>query len=89
MTEKEKIHWEKMMKKGKKRVVIQHGVLGWGIPSAILFTILMSVRDRSISFDGDFFSQLAISLLMFGVGGIFFGMYVWKGVEKKHKNIEK
>jgi hypothetical protein len=86
MKEKKKMKWEKIRAKGKKNFVIFNGVIGWGVPTAILYTILISFMENySLSFDRDFFELLIISIVLFPIGGVFYGLWVWSWTEKIYK----
>ncbi|MBD0380182.1 hypothetical protein [Paenibacillus sedimenti] len=86
MKEKQRSKWEKLRAKGKKNFIIFNGVIGWGVPTAILFTFLMSFMENySIRFNQDFFELLIISIVLFPIGGILFGLWVWGWTEKLYR----
>jgi hypothetical protein len=70
----------KFTKLGRTQFVLRYGVLGWGVPTAILFSLIQSYRFGS---DG-FLFQLVPALILFPIGGIFFGRFVWRMLENKH-----
>ncbi|MDY6977129.1 MAG: hypothetical protein SVW51_13060 [Pseudomonadota bacterium] len=39
--------WAKTREKGKQRFVLANGVLGWGLPTAILWVFLMEFLEPS------------------------------------------
>jgi hypothetical protein len=61
MSDSEK--WANSSKLGRSRFVLLYGVLGWGIPTAILFTLLQSYQNGR---DG-FLFQLIPALVLFPV----------------------
>lgn len=65
----------------KWKNVLINGVLKWGIPSGMLFTIAMHYINGS-----NILTQLPITLIVFSIGGIFFGLFAWKS--KPDKSIE-
>lgn len=73
--------WEETRNKGKARYILFHGVLGWGVPTAILWSILMEF----ISPTDAFWQRLLIALILFPIGGIAFGYFTWIASESKYK----
>lgn len=72
MSNSESDKWAKFSKLGRTQYVLRYGVLGWGIPTAIMFSVIQSYR---FGWDG-FLFQLVPALIMFPIGGIFFGRYL-------------
>ena len=70
--------WAKISKLGRTQYVLRYGVLGWGVPTAILFALIQSYRLGS---DG-FLFQLIPALIIFPLGGILFGRIMWRVMEK-------
>jgi hypothetical protein len=69
----------KLSKLGRNQYVLRFGVLGWGIPTAILFSLIQGYR---FGWDG-FLFQLIPALILFPIGGIFFGRIMWWALENK------
>jgi hypothetical protein len=70
----------KLTKLGRTQYVLRYGVLGWGIPTAILFSLTQGYRS---GWDG-FLVQLILALIIFPVGGILYGRIMWRLLEKKN-----
>jgi hypothetical protein len=70
----------KLSKLGRTQYVLRFGVLGWGIPTAILFSLVQGYR---LGWDG-FLFQLILALILFPIGGILFGRLMWRVLENKH-----
>lgn len=70
--------WTKIRERGRKRFVLLYGVLGWGVPTALLFTIWNGFAE---GWDG-LLAKLLISLVIFPIGGIFWGMLMWAFLER-------
>lgn len=78
MKDRQRKKWEKLRIKGKKKFVIYNGILGWGVPTAILFTLAMTFLDSySVQLDKGFFqttnyfnNSLSIRRNLFGVMGM-------------------
>jgi hypothetical protein len=69
----------KLSKLGRTQFVLRFGVLGWGIPTAILFSLVQGYRS---GWDG-FLFELILALLIFPLGGILFGRIMWWVLENK------
>jgi hypothetical protein len=67
-------------KLGRKRFVLYFGVLGWGVPTAILYTLLRTYEE---GWDG-FLVRLIVAAVLFPIGGIAFGHAMWKWNERRH-----
>ena len=63
---------EKIISKGKWHFVFWRGVVGWGIPTALLFKLIISLIG-----DQPFTDGLVTALIIFPIGGIFFGLSMW------------
>jgi hypothetical protein len=72
----------KISQLGRTQYVLRFGVLGWGIPSAILFSVIQGYR---FGWDG-FLVQLILALIIFPLGGILFGRLMWRLLVKKNAN---
>src|SRR5262245_32485790 len=72
--------WAKLSKLGREQYVLRYGVLGWGVPRAILFSLIQvseKVRDVILL-------QLIPALILFPLGGILVGRIWWNRLQKKH-----
>ena len=79
MNRKQIQRWKGIREKGAKRFVLTHGVFGWGIPMFITMTFLVnkvSLIDTS---------KILSSIGIWAIGGICFGIYMWKWSEKKYR----
>ena len=80
MSNSESEQWAKFTKLGRTQYVLRYGVLGWGVPTAILFSLIDSYRFGWAGF----LSQIVPALVIFPVGGIFFGRCMSRLLENKH-----
>ncbi|MFA6185962.1 MAG: hypothetical protein WC770_01955 [Phycisphaerae bacterium] len=71
--------WEKIRQKGKWNYIIKHGVLIWGIGSAIFAAFFSSIIG-----DKSFLKMLPINLITLPIGGIFWGYFMWFYMEKAY-----
>lgn len=87
MKEKDKKYWEKIRGKGKKHFILYRGMIGWGITTGILFSIINTIMIEGIKgvTIGDIIGKLIISIIAFPIGGYFWGLWVWNIQEKKYK----
>lgn len=81
MNKKERIKWEKIRSTGKRNFVIQYGVIRWGIPAAILWSFLMHFWRP----EEPWYIRPLVALVIFPIGGIFWGILVWNINENKYK----
>ena len=78
--------WERTRSKGKWNFIVKYGVLFWGLITAVLFSLFVSLVLR----DASFFVVLPISIVLFPIGGMAWGLVMWNYTEKlynKQKNI--
>ncbi|TVP64074.1 MAG: hypothetical protein EA342_17180 [Leptolyngbya sp. LCM1.Bin17] len=75
------LDWAKTRQKGKTRFIVVQGALGWGIPTAVLWWVLMRVMSNTNA-------NLPIALILFPVGGLFWGWWVWHMSERWFKRME-
>jgi hypothetical protein len=61
--------------RGPAPFILRRGVLGWGVPTAVLFSALMSWWEGE-----PFLGILPGALVTFGAGGVLFGWLIWRGV---------
>ena len=63
----------------RSQYVLRYGVLGWGVPTAVLFSIIQYYMDG-----GSLLVHLVPALILFLIGGIFFGRFMYRSLERKH-----
>jgi hypothetical protein len=77
MTPQQAERWAKIRAKGRNRFVRLVGVVGWGLPVAVLWSLTMAAIqgwDR-------IWLYLPIALVGFPVAGYWFGSTLWRKVE--------
>ncbi len=70
----------------RRRFILLVGVLGWGIPCAILFAILLQLRRGAVHqwyLSWSFVGTLTVGLFLFTGVGVFFGAYVWERLARR------
>lgn len=70
--------WERIRAKGPIHFVIVYGVLAWGIGTALLFSLFMSLIA------GWDLTRLLLALLLFPLGGFIWGGVTWVVSERRH-----
>jgi hypothetical protein len=71
--------WAKFSKLSRTQYVLRYGVLGWGIPTAILFAVSSGFMD---GWD-QFLPKLVVGLILFPLGGILCGRIWWRQLRRK------
>ncbi|QLE86316.1 hypothetical protein FLM48_15290 [Shewanella sp. Scap07] len=77
--------WAVIRAKGKARFVMQHGVLYWGISTALMWSVIMHLIEPT----EPLWVRPAVALVLFPLGGIFFGHFVWRSSEAKFNRLTK
>lgn len=65
--------WAKVRKQGFWRFVLLRGALGWGICTALLWSIAMWFLRPGFNI----YFGLPVALILFSLGGIAWGTFVW------------
>ncbi|WP_438864011.1 hypothetical protein [Neptunicella sp.] len=72
--------WEATRTKGKKRFIWINGFIGWGITTAVLWSLIMQI----IQPQDEIWVRPLIALLLFPLGGLVWAHFVWQATEKKY-----
>ncbi len=70
---------KRLIDKGEWHYIFVYGVLGWGVSTAVLFSLLQGF----FGYVG-FFGVLPLSLILFPIGGLFWGLYMWSYLGKQY-----
>jgi hypothetical protein len=81
MSDAEATKWSEIRARGRRRFILIRGVLGWGVLTAILLSIVGHVFLQG---PAPFLGRLAISLALFPVGGIYVGTHSWSAGERRY-----
>lgn len=71
--------WEETREAGRASFVLRYGVLAWGVTTGLLFTLIRVLEEGA---DANVPLTLATSLLLFPLGGILWGHFMWWFCEK-------
>lgn len=72
---------DKIRKLGRDKFVLRYGILGWGLSTAILFTLFLGFTE---GWD-DFAFKLIPALIIFPLGGFGWGRLMWAFFERMNK----
>ncbi len=75
--------WKVNRLKGKRHFIFKHGVLNWGLSTAILWIIVMHFAQPI----EPMWVRPLIALVLFPLGGMLFGHFVWCSSEAKFKEL--
>ena len=75
--------WSKTRTKGKFKFVLIDGVLGYGLITAIVCSVILQI----ISPQKNIFLRPLIFLIVFSIIGIIKGLLSWYRNEKKYQNL--
>ena len=81
MSDREASTWDAVRARGRRRYILMSGVLGWGLPMA--FGVVLG-EELLLDRPGPFLGRLAISLVMFLLGGFWFGRKMWADNERRY-----
>jgi len=80
--------WNKQKSMGKQKFILVYGVLLWGVSTSIIYgtlTIFFSSNPINHNILGILFRLIAYALI-FGLGGILYGIVLWHTNVKKFDN---
>ncbi len=73
MSQKAQERWQKDQQLGKSQYIVRYGVLFWGIPTGILWSIIMHFLQPQDTW----YIRPIIAMIIFPLGGIWFGKWLW------------
>ncbi len=77
--ENDRKRWADMQRMGRTRFILARGVLAWGLTTAVLYTLLMTLFD-----DAAPLPTLLLSLVLFPLGGIGWGALMWRVFHRRY-----
>ena len=78
---------EKRMSLPEWKFILIYGVLAWGIVTALMYTALMRMIEKT-PIDEIMRKQIWLNLLFFGLGGILYGWLMRKYFLKKFQKLK-
>jgi hypothetical protein len=80
--------WERNRAKGRTDFIVRRGVLGWGLPAALLTILYKVIDEQGFSATPQLTSGLRvaiiIALVVFPVCGWLFGRWLWRAGEARY-----
>lgn len=77
-------NWAKAKELGRAPYIVHYGVVGWGVPVAVVYSLLEAVTDGWSAF----VPTLGVSLILFPVVGFFVGLFAWKQMERDYSHAD-
>ena len=81
MNPKQREWWSKTRRQGRKSYIWKHGVLYWGVPVGIVWALWMNRQQDPWQLA----VMLPLALVVFPIGGYFFGAFMWKHFESAYE----
>jgi hypothetical protein len=81
--------WSVTRKKGMGHFILLHGVIRWGVSSAVLFLLINLLIRRIFSLGVDLASDWPLAFVLFPVGGVLWGWSVWRMFEAEFLAAQK
>ncbi|MGH6814307.1 MAG: hypothetical protein ACREC6_01235 [Hyphomicrobiaceae bacterium] len=78
-TERSK-RWEATRQQGRRRFILVYGVLGWGVPTGILFSLASWFFDPNLNV----MVAAPLAMIVFPIGGILWGRWMWHVGERAY-----
>lgn len=72
--------WNEMREQGKATYIVKHGVLFWGLLTALIWSLAMHYFQPQ----DPIWIRPLIAAVVFPICGYFLGLISWKRNEKKH-----
>lgn len=76
--------WERIRARGERYFVLMHGILGWGVPMALLWTFYHGWYEKN----GGLYVTAAIAFPIFTFGGYLWGKFMWRFFERRYQKAQ-
>lgn len=81
------MRWKSIRKGGKRRFVLLHGMMGWGLVTAVIWVFIMGIMAKGrIPLD---MSRLWVAFVIFPLAGIVMGLVLWNHCEAEYRKTIK
>ncbi|MFI5309931.1 MAG: hypothetical protein ACHQQ3_01760 [Gemmatimonadales bacterium] len=86
--------WERQRARGRRAFVWRYGVLGWGLPAALLTIAYAFIKEQGLRWSADAASSklrlgIVIALVLFPALGHLFGARLWNARERERDERRK
>ena len=83
--------WEQRRAGGRVSFIWRYGVLGWGLPAALITVAYAVVQEHGLAWQGPFTSKLrvgiAMAVIVFPALGHLLGRRMWKSGEDRYRHM--
>lgn len=79
MNNNQREQWKKIRAKGKMRFILLRGVLSWGLPTGVIYSLFTHSSENMMA--------IVQTTIIFLITGVFLGLFYWMYMEKKYQNI--
>lgn len=83
--------WEQRRAGGRASFVWRYGVLGWGLPAALITVAYAVIKEHGFAISGPFTTKLrigiALCMVVFPALGHLFGRRMWESGEERYKRM--
>lgn len=75
-----RLRWSRLYAQGPLAFIIKYGVLGWGLATAVLYTLIMALAGA-----GNLGLHLLFGVVLFPLFGWPVGWLAWRAVVRRHR----
>ena len=83
--------WEQRRAGGRVSFIWRYGVLGWGLPAALITVAYAVIKEHGLAWDGPFTTKLrvgiALAVIVFPAIGHLMGRRMWESGEERYKHL--
>ena len=83
--------WEQRRAGGRASFVWRYGVLGWGLPAALITVAYSVIKEHGLAWEGPFTTKLrvgiALSMIVFPSIGHLLGRRMWESGEARYQRL--
>jgi hypothetical protein len=80
--------WEKTRALGRTDFILRRGVLGWGLPAAILTILYKIIQEQGFTapqLTASLRTVIAVAVVVFPLAGALFGRWLWTTSEQRYR----
>ena len=81
-------HWERNRARGRTDFVVRRGVVGWGLPAAVLTILYRVVKEQGFvatpQLTASLRTAILVALVIFPLCGWLFGRWLWSTGEAQY-----
>ena len=86
--------WERQRAMGRRAFLWRYGVLGWGLPAALLTIAYAFIKEQGLRWSPDAASSklrlgIALTLVLFPALGHAFGARLWEARERERRDKQR